>query len=50
MVEVKNSTPEPDGSTKRYMLRVPPQIETATAAVAWTFDMDARRYVLEMET
>jgi len=44
MVDVENSTPEPDGSRKRYMLRVPPQLRTAAAAVAWTFDLSADEY------
>ena len=39
MVKVVNSTPEPDGSYKDYFLRVPPQMETAEQAVAWTFEM-----------
>jgi hypothetical protein len=50
MVEVENSTPEPDGSIRRYYLRVPPQIETARAAVAWTFDMPEQDYQVVMET
>jgi hypothetical protein len=39
MVEVVNSTPEPDGSFKDYWLRVPPTVATAHEAVAWTFDV-----------
>ena len=41
MLEVENSTPEPDGSHKRYFLRVPPEVRTAREAVAWTFGFDA---------
>jgi hypothetical protein len=37
LVEVVNASREPDGSRKRYFLRVPPQVVTARAAVAWTF-------------
>lgn len=37
MVEVENSTPEPDGEFKLYMIRVPPTMQTAREAVAWTF-------------
>jgi hypothetical protein len=37
MVRVMNSTPEPDGSFKHYVLRVPPTIATAREAIAWTF-------------
>ncbi len=44
MVKVVNTTPEPDGSYKDYFLRVPPQIETAEQAVAWTFDMEEGAY------
>jgi len=40
MVEVINSTPEPDGSSKTYFLRVPPDMPTAHDAVAWTFTDD----------
>src|SRR6266436_180030 len=36
LVHVTNSTPEPDGSRRRYFLRVPPEVKTARAAVAWT--------------
>ena len=41
MLEVENSTPEPDGSYKRYFLRVPPEVRTPREAVAWTFGFDA---------
>ncbi|MEV5652043.1 DUF6745 domain-containing protein [Nocardia sp. NPDC052254] len=44
MVEVVNSTPEPDGTHRTYWLRVPPTIRTATAGVAWTFGLDAAEY------
>jgi hypothetical protein len=44
MVAVQNSTPEPDGSRRMYYLRVPPQITTARAAVAWTFDLASGDY------
>jgi len=37
-VEVVNATPEKDGSHAHYFLRVPPTIETAHDAVAWTFE------------
>ncbi len=43
-VEVINSTAEPDGTFKRYLLRVPPHVTTARAAVAWTFGVSARDY------
>lgn len=44
MVEVQNSTPEPDGTRKTYFLRVPPAMTTARAAVAWTFGLGAVEY------
>ena len=50
MVRVINSTPEPDGHGKSYWLRVPPTIETAHAAVAWTFGMDAKDYQPDVES
>jgi len=50
MVKVRNSTPEPDGSVKDYMLRVPPTIKTARAAVAWTFGVEAKDYRPAIET
>lgn len=50
MVKVKNSTAEPDGSFKEYFLRVPPEMQTAREAVAWTFHMSANEYSPEVET
>lgn len=50
MVEVINSTPEPDGHHKTYTLRVPPDMATAQQAVAWTFGMDAATYRTLVET
>ncbi|WP_406291236.1 DUF6745 domain-containing protein [Embleya sp. NBC_00896] len=44
MVEVLNSTPEPDGTTRTYWLRVPPDTETAREGVAWTFGVSAADY------
>jgi hypothetical protein len=43
VVKVVNSTPEPDGSFKDYLLRVPPDIRTPREAVAWTFATDDYR-------
>lgn len=37
MVEVINSTPNPDGTFKHYFLRVPPATKTAREARAYTF-------------
>ena len=50
MVKVKNSTMEPDGTFKEYFLRVPPDIVTAKAAVAWTFGMSAEEYEPDEES
>jgi len=44
MVKVINSTPEPDGSYREYFLRVPPDMETAKQAVAWTFGLQEGEY------
>ncbi|MET4921081.1 hypothetical protein P3L51_01645 [Streptomyces sp. PSRA5] len=44
MVEVVNSTPEPDGTSRTYWLRVPPGTRTAKEGVAWTFGLDANEY------
>jgi hypothetical protein len=44
MVEVTNSTPEPDGSSRRYWLRVPPDTRSAHEAVAWTFGLTPAEY------
>jgi hypothetical protein len=50
IVEVENSTPEPDGSRKRYALRVPPGIRSAEEGVAWTFGMSQEEYRPLIET
>lgn len=44
MVEVLNSTPEPDGTHRTYWLRVPPATRTAREGVAWTFGLGAEVY------
>jgi hypothetical protein len=44
MVEVVNATPEPDGTTRTYFLRVPPDQRTARSAVAWTFGLTEAEY------
>jgi hypothetical protein len=66
MVQVINSTPEPDGSSKRYYLRVHPECRplpakdggplgkpqrlTAHAAVASTFGRRSEEYAPLLET
>lgn len=49
-VKVKNSTPEPDGTFKNYILRTPPTIGKAIDAVAWTFGMEGKKYTPQVET
>jgi hypothetical protein len=44
MVEVVNATPDPDGSVRRHLLRVPPETESAHEAVAWSFGRRAKDY------
>lgn len=50
MVEVVNSTPEPDGTRRTYWLRVPPYVTTAREGVAWTFGLSADDYRPKVET
>ncbi|MER6347360.1 DUF6745 domain-containing protein [Streptomyces sp. NPDC001595] len=50
MVEVVNSTPEPDGTSRTYWLRVPPTVRTAREGVAWTFGLEAEVYAPARET
>jgi hypothetical protein len=40
VVEVTNATQEPDGSYRRYWLRVPPNVRSARHAVAWSFGFE----------
>jgi hypothetical protein len=50
MVKVMNDTREPDGSQREYWLRVPPTMQTAHEAVAWTFDLNQGDYTPLVET
>ncbi|MET7986952.1 DUF6745 domain-containing protein [Streptomyces sp. NPDC005281] len=50
MVEVVNSTPEPDGTNRTYWLRVPPTTRTAREGVAWTFGLAAETYEPSRQT
>ncbi|GAB7106455.1 hypothetical protein JCM4814A_47690 [Streptomyces phaeofaciens JCM 4814] len=50
MVEVLNSTPEPDGTHRTYWLRVPPSTRTAKEGVAWTFGLSQEVYAPVRET
>ena len=49
-VEVVNGTPEPDGSYRHYWLQVPANVTTARQAVAWTYGLRARDYVVAVRT
>ena len=44
VVEVVNGTAEPDGSFRHYVLSVPPNLNTAQSAVAWTYGMSVSEY------
>lgn len=50
IVEVKNGTPEPDGSCRRYFLRVPPAARTPRDAIAWTYGLTAAQYDVVVRT
>jgi hypothetical protein len=50
MLSMLNSTPEPDGTIKRYMLRVPPDITKALDAMAWTWGLKPEEYRPLVET
>lgn len=50
LVEVENATPEPDGTKKKYFLRVPPTMRTARMAVAWTFGLTEDAYCPDVES
>lgn len=50
LVRVLNATSDDDGSRKPYWLRVPPDMTTARAAVAWTFNTPASEYHPDRET
>ena len=44
VVDVANSTPEPDGSRRRYVLRVPPDQRVPRDAIGWTFGLPPGTY------
>jgi len=49
-LRVTDATPLPDGTSKRYWLRVPDAQTTAHAAVAWTFGLTEDDYLPEVQT
>ncbi len=50
LVRVVNATAEPNGEFKRYILRVPPEMQTAREAVAWTFGLTSDEYCPRVES
>jgi hypothetical protein len=50
MIEVVNATPDPDGSVRRHLLRVPPETESAREAVAWSFGRRTKDYAPVVQT
>jgi len=49
-VRVVDATPQADDSRRVYWIHVPPFVDTARAAVAWTFGLDADQYSPQVET
>jgi len=50
LVELTNASAQPDGTRTSAVLRVPPSVRTARAAVAWTFHLEEAAYAPIMET
>lgn len=50
VVEVENGTVATDGTRRRYFLYVPPEVQTARQAVAWTYGMAASEYEITKRT
>ena len=44
VVDVLNSTAEPDGTRRRYVLRVPPGQRVPRDAIGWTFGLPPGTY------
>ncbi len=44
-VQVRNGSPEPDGTYKQYFLQVPPTVQSARQAVAWTYGLTELEYM-----
>lgn len=49
-VQVTNSTAEPNGTRRKFIIPVPPDTRTPDEAVAWTFGKDAGEYRPNQET
>lgn len=50
MVKMINSTPEPSGEYRVYFERVPPDMQRAKQAIAWTFGKTEEEYVPDVQT
>jgi len=50
LLEVVNASADADGSMRHHLLRVPPEMETAHEAVAWTFGQRAKDYAPVVQT
>jgi len=44
-VQVRNGTAEPDGTYRQYFLQVPPTVQSARQAVAWTYGLTELEYM-----
>lgn len=45
-----NHSPEPDGTFKKYVIRVPPTMRKAKAAMAWSYGLEEDQYDPMIET
>jgi hypothetical protein len=50
VVRVRDATPAADGMFREYWLRVPPHVQSARAAVAWSFGKDPDQYAPQVQT
>lgn len=48
LLEVLDATVADDGTSRRYVLRVPPTVRTPREAAAWTFGLDEHEYSPEV--
>jgi hypothetical protein len=50
LLEVDNGTPDPDGTRRKYFLSVPPSVQSAHEAVAWTYGLRPEQYDITKRT
>jgi hypothetical protein len=50
VLEVENGTLEPDGTRRRYFLRVPSAMQSAREAAAWTYGLSPGQYDVAVRT